>query len=169
MNAQTTPKQILSLQMWADNFAYVPNAELVPVAAHLEDGSFAIPSENRIKHGDTELAGLGDRKKFRYIVVPAIVGENTTSQPGNHGVRVETEGETILEWINRIQAVTGEIVIAITMREHSGYEEDDYAYWTEIVVPYDFEKLRRKVRDALNKTADNGAIIDCALRLAVKL
>ena len=158
--------EILGSEMWRKNYSYIAGKELIPIAAHLSDGTFAVPSESIVKYGDDKAAGLHVKN---YAVIPAKVGEDTTSLPGNHGTPGSTPGETILEWINRIEQQTGKFVVAVTMREHSGYKGKDYKYHTEVVCTYDFEDLRDRILDAIRRSDDNKALIDCALRLSVSL
>jgi len=158
-------QEILVRKMWKENFAYTVNAEFVPVAAYMEDGEFALPSEEAVKY-DIEEAGLHVKN---YVVIPAVIGEETTSLPGNHGVPVSTQGETVLEWITRIEQRTGKSVVAVTIRSHSGEEGDEPEYHTEVVRKYDFNALRDRVLDALRRSDDKQTLIECALRLSVKL
>ena len=56
-------------------------------------------------------------------------------------------------------------------------ESSDYAHWLSsdiiveksIIIPLDAKKLRRRVRDSINKTSDISALIKCANFMAVKL
>ena len=158
-------QEFLGLEMWRENFAYTVGKEFIPIAAHLENGEHVLPSEDVIKY-DIEEVGLHVKN---YVVIPAKVGEETTSLPGNHGVPVSTPGETVLEWITRIEQQTGKSVVAVTMREHSGYEGDEPEYHTEVVKKYNFNALRDRVLDALRRSDDKQTLIECALRLSVKL
>ena len=68
-------QEILVRKIWKENFAYTVNAEFVPVAAYMEDGTFAVPSEDVLRY-DVKEAGLNID---RYTVITAVIGEETTS------------------------------------------------------------------------------------------
>lgn len=81
------------------------------------------------------------------------------------------------EWVDSTSEFASEEMLAMfdDPQEYlEGYKQKEgEGYYLDIhlddMPEYDYEKLRRRVRDALNKTAENGAIVRCALELGVKL
>lgn len=102
---------------------------------------------------------------------------HTTSKPGNHGVNI-TQGqtETVLEYITRAEKEFGKRIIAIHILETSfpdrqgDYDENSFKeYWEVIESQYDWEKLKRRCRDSLNKTQSKKDILKIAELLNVRI
>lgn len=162
-------QSILTIIPSKNDYAFVTNKESsLPIAAILNNGTIVtgyLDAANELFD-----VGLITSDTIVSNIIPAAIETHTTTKSGNHGNHVIYPGESLGQWIHKIEAtLLEEKIVSLILRHHSGSDGEDYQYEMVDIAPIDYEKMRRRVRDALNKTASRESIVKCALALNVEI
>ncbi len=105
----------LKKELYDETDDYLGESFFRPVAAHLEGGKL-------VSAGDTLLMQV-TKLNLRHMDVVATVtpklGERSTRQLGETDSQVVSRGETLSEWVKRVEEATGTKIIGVTVAENA--------------------------------------------------
>ncbi len=150
----------LSAELYQEDYAYVHNLFFIPVAAHLDDHTLVSAGDQEY----IEIAGINYMKVVD--TVEPVVGTRTTSLPGNHGIELMTDGETLGQWIARVKEKTGRKVVGVTIVRRS-CNQDPKFYFDFVNVNINIDKIKEEVIEKLRSTDNMYEVLDCARAMEV--